>query len=103
MRTGSSSKAIWAARIIAVAADVIQWLVAPTLMVPGLGLAVEDAVDVAVAATMVWLLGWHWAFLPTVVAEAVPLMNLVPSWTAAVLLVTRKAPEAPTKEVAAGG
>ncbi len=100
MRAGTSRKAIWTARAIAVAADLFQWGL--SMVLPGVGLAMADVVDVLVAITMVWLLGWHWAFLPTVVAEAIPVVNLVPSWTAAVLLVTRKGAEA-AKEVAGGG
>ena len=37
-----------------------------------------------------WLVGWHFAFLPTFVAELVPGVDLIPTWTAAVWLVTRR-------------
>jgi hypothetical protein len=37
---------------------------------------------------LIKLLGFHWAFLPTLAAEAVPALDLAPTWTAAVLLVT---------------
>lgn len=40
------------------------------------------------AAILVKLLGFHWAFLPTLAAEAMPALDLAPTWTAAVLLVT---------------
>jgi hypothetical protein len=33
--------------------------------------------------------GWHWAFLPTFLAELVPGLDLVPTWTAAAFFVTR--------------
>jgi hypothetical protein len=35
------------------------------------------------------LLGFHWAFLPSFVTEAVPWLNLAPLWTLAVALATR--------------
>jgi hypothetical protein len=35
------------------------------------------------------LLGWHWEFLPAFVAEVIPGVELVPSWTFAVLEPTR--------------
>ena len=44
--------------------------------------------DVLVAALLIRLLGFHWALLPTLAAEAVPALDLAPTWTAAVLLIT---------------
>jgi hypothetical protein len=44
--------------------------------------------DLAVAAVLIKLLGFHWVFLPTLAAEAVPALDLAPTWTAAVLVVT---------------
>ena len=38
---------------------------------------------------MLALVGWHWAFLPTFLAELIPFFDLVPTWTAAVFLATR--------------
>jgi hypothetical protein len=77
-----------AARLIAVFADALQILLLPAFL-PGGFSAVNDVIDVAVAALMLRLVGWHWAFLPTFVAELVPFVDLVPSWTAAVWLATR--------------
>ena len=47
-------------------------------------------VDVAVAAVLTRILGWHWAFLPTLAAELIPGVDLIPTWTAAVYFVTRQ-------------
>jgi hypothetical protein len=41
-----------------------------------------------VAAALIKLLGFHWVLLPTLAAEALPALDLAPTWTAAVLLVT---------------
>jgi hypothetical protein len=41
-----------------------------------------------VAAALIKLLGFHWALLPTLAAEAVPALDLAPTWTAAVFLLT---------------
>ena len=50
-----------------------------------------DAVlDALVAVVLVRLLGWHWAFLPTLMIEALPGADLFPPWTAAVFFVTRQ-------------
>jgi hypothetical protein len=78
-------KLAWA---IAAAADLLELAVFP-LFIEGALSPVNDVVDVAVAAAMVALLGWHWAFLPTFMAEMVPFVGLVPTWSAAVFLVTR--------------
>ncbi len=38
---------------------------------------------------MTGLVGFHWAFLPTFLAEAVPWLDVVPTWTLAVVFATR--------------
>jgi hypothetical protein len=50
----------------------------------------DDVLDLAVAAVLVNLLGWHWEFLPAFLAELVPGVDLVPFWTLAVANVYRK-------------
>ena len=72
---------------IAIAADFIQILVLPVFVLGGLSPAVT-VVDLAVALMLTKLLGWHWAFLPTMFAELVPGFDLFPTWTTAVLYVT---------------
>ena len=44
--------------------------------------------DLAVAAILTRLLGWHWAFLPSLFAELVPDFDLFPTWPEAVAYVT---------------
>jgi hypothetical protein len=73
---------------IAVGADVIQWIAFP-LFVWGGASPWNDAIDLIVAVVMFRLVGFHWAFLPAFVAELIPFVDLVPSWTAAVWLATR--------------
>lgn len=77
-----------AARLVAIAADVVQLAVFP-LFAPGIASPVNDALDLAVAGVLTWLVGWHWSFLPSFVAELVPGLDLIPTWTAAVLFATR--------------
>jgi hypothetical protein len=79
---------VWIARGIAVAADFLQ-IVAFPLFLPGVASPWSNALDLAVAGAMTWLVGWHWAFLPSFVAEIVPGLDLVPTWTAAAFYVTR--------------
>jgi hypothetical protein len=49
----------------------------------------NNGIDVAAAIALVGLVGWHWAFLPTFLAEMIPFVDLVPSWTLAVMIATR--------------
>lgn len=77
-----------AALVIAIVADVIQWIAFP-LFAWGAASPVNDALDVVVALVMLRLVGFHWAFLPTFVVELIPFVDLVPSWTVAVWLATR--------------
>ncbi|HEX2798179.1 MAG TPA: hypothetical protein VHQ44_00760 [Thermoanaerobaculia bacterium] len=80
---------VLAARIIAVVADAVQLGLMP--LFAGGALAAFDAVlDVAVGAAMVALVGWHWAFLPAFAVELLPIVDLAPTWTIAVFLVTRR-------------
>ncbi len=79
---------IRAARALALAADLLQIVVFPTFA-EGFLSPLNDALDGAVAVAMISLLGWHWTFLPSFLAELVPMVDIVPTWTAAVWFVTR--------------
>ena len=87
---------IRAARAIAMLADLAEIVVFPAFM-EGFLSPVNDAVDVAVAVALTYLLGWHWAFLPSFLAEMVPVVGLVPTWTAAVFYVTSGGGPAPVE------
>ncbi len=79
---------IKAARTIAVAADLIQ-IGGFAVFLPGWTSPADAVLDVVVGVALTWLVGWHWSFLPSFVAELVPGMDLIPTWTAAVLFATR--------------
>lgn len=81
------------AMLLAVVADILQIAVFP-MFVEGALSPMDDALDLAVAATMTHLLGWHWEFVPTFFAKLVPGVDLVPFWTIAVVNVYRKAKQA---------
>ena len=79
---------IWLARILAMAADATQLALLPFVMGGAIS-PVADMIDVGMAIVLTWLVGWHWAFLPTFIAELVPFVDLVPSWTLAAFIATR--------------
>ena len=78
-----------AAFILALIADALQIVIFP-LFVAGAESPADDALDFGIGAVMLYLLGWHWEFLPSFLAKLVPGMDLVPFWTLAVVSVYRK-------------
>jgi hypothetical protein len=76
---------------IAILADAVQIVFFP-MFVEGVFSPLDDLLDIAVAWMLTRLLGWHWAFLPSFVAKVVPGVDLVPTWTMAVLVATRGMP-----------
>ena len=80
--------------LVAIAADTIQIVALPLFAAGGLSPA-DALLDIFVAVTLVRLLGWHWAFLPTLAAELTPGLDLFPTWTAAVFFVTRQRVRSP--------
>ena len=88
MSVALTPRRVLAARIIAMTADLAQMVVFPAF-IEGLLSPLNDAVDVAVAVALSALLGWHWAFLPSFLSELIPFWDLVPTWSGAVLFVTR--------------
>lgn len=87
-RPPRSRRRVWAARFVALGADVTQIALLPLLFAGAIS-PVDDVIDVVTALLLTWLIGWHWAFLPTFVAELVPFVDLVPTWTFAAFLATR--------------
>src|SRR5438270_12250906 len=81
------SRKLRAAWVVAMAADSIQILAWP-LFAPGGCSPADTAIDLGVALILSRLLGWHWAFLPTLLAELIPGLDLFPTWTAAVFYVS---------------
>jgi hypothetical protein len=78
-------RAAWA---VAMVADALQCFLWP-LFAGGATSPFDDAIDVVVGVVLIRLLGWHWAFLPAFLAEIIPGVNLVPTWTLAVFVATR--------------
>jgi hypothetical protein len=77
-----------AAFALAMIADLVQIGLWPVFF-EGAFSWLNDALDVLVAAAMILLVGWHWAFLPSLLAEVIPTFNLFPTWTAAIAYVAR--------------
>jgi hypothetical protein len=74
---------------LAIVADLLQVIVFP-LFIEGAESPPDDVLDAVVGGALVYLLGWHWEFLPSFAAKLVPGVDLVPFWTLAVANVYRK-------------
>ena len=59
------------ARVLALCVDLAQYALLPVALTP-----LNNVIDTATALVMVWLLGWHWAFLPAFLTELVPFVDL---------------------------
>ena len=88
MRPDISPRRILIARAIAMTADLVQIGLLP-LIAGGIMSPVDEIVDIAVGVAMVWLVGWHVAFIPTILVELLPIADAFPTWTVAVFFVTR--------------
>ena len=49
---------------------------------------VDDGLDVVTAVILTALVGWHIAFVPSFVVKLLPVADLAPTWTVAVLIAT---------------
>jgi hypothetical protein len=84
--------------VVAIAADTLQIAAFPFFAEGGISPA-DSLLDLFVAFLLIRLLGWHWAFLPTLAAELIPGADLFPTWTAAVWFVTRQKVHSGEQEV----
>jgi hypothetical protein len=78
------------AMIVAIVADALQIVIFP-FVIEGALSPLDDIFDIGIGAVLIQLLGWHWEFLPSLLAKLVPGVDLVPFWTMAVVNVYRKA------------
>jgi hypothetical protein len=94
---GLTRSRIRAAYAVAMATDVLQFVLGP------LGWVLADEIlDVIALVATTWLLGFHPLLLPTFVLELVPLVDMVPTWTACVALVVAMRKKQPPPTIRGG-
>ena len=69
--------------------DGLQMITSPTEMAGPLAWLLEGGVDLVTMGVMIFLVGFHWAFLPSFVTKLLPFVDLAPTWTLAVFIATR--------------
>jgi hypothetical protein len=74
------------ALVLALAADAIQIALFP-FFAEGLLSPLDDCLDIGMFLILLKLLGWHPILLPTFAAELIPVVDLCPTWTMAVLII----------------
>lgn len=74
--------------VLAIAVDALQLGLFPVTAT--LSTWLDKPLDLAAMGAIWYLVGWHWALLPTFAFELVPFVELAPTWTAALWLISRK-------------
>jgi len=74
--------------ILAIAVDALQIGLLP--LTGTLSTWLNNPLDLVAMAVLWYLVGWHWSLLPTFAFELVPFIELVPTWTAAMWLISRR-------------
>jgi len=93
-RQPPTRRRLWLARGVAVSADALQLFLFP-LFAEGLISPFDDALDLGVSLLLSGLIGWHWAFVPSILVKVIPFADEAPTWTLAVLFATRHRPMLP--------
>ena len=70
------------AMTVAVVADGLQLLFAPFAWT-----FIDSAIDVVAMVLTTWIVGFHLLLLPTFVVEFIPIIDVLPTWTACVAAV----------------
>jgi hypothetical protein len=78
-----------AAWVVAVAVDGLQLITSPAELTGPMAWVLGAGVDLVTMAVLVFLVGFHWAFLPSFVTKMLPFVDLAPTWTMALIIATR--------------
>jgi hypothetical protein len=84
--TRSRLRTAW---VVAVLVDGLQIITSPAEFTGPMAWVLEVGVDLVTMGVMIFLLGFHWAFLPSFVTKMLPFIDLAPTWTLALFIATR--------------
>jgi len=88
MKANVKRSTVVAAFIVAVCADLLE-MAFGMIFAEGFASPLNDVMDVVVCIILTALLGWHLAFIPSFLVKLIPVGDLAPTWTIAVLIATR--------------
>ena len=75
--------------VVGVVVDCLQLITSPTELSGLLAWVIEAGVDLLTMGVMMYLMGFHWALLPSFVTKLLPFIDLAPTWTVALFIATR--------------
>jgi hypothetical protein len=88
MKANVKSSTLVAAFVLAVFADMIE-VGCSLIFAEGFASPVNDAMDIAMCGILTAMMGWHLSFLPSLLVKLLPVADLAPTWTIAVLIASR--------------
>jgi hypothetical protein len=89
MGSPANRSRIPAAWVVAVMVDGLQLITSPAELTGPMAGLLDAGVDLLTMGVMMFLVGFHWAFLPSFVTKLVPVIDLAPTWTLALFIATR--------------
>ena len=75
--------------VVAVVVDGLQLITSPAELTGPMEWVLGAGVDLVTMGVMIFLVGFHWAFLPSLVTKLLPFVDLAPTWTMALIIATR--------------
>ena len=84
--------------VIAIFADLLEMGLFP-IFSEGFASPASDFVDVVVCIILTLLIGWHIAFIPSFLIKVIPVVDMAPTWTLAVLIASRHRQASETSDV----
>jgi hypothetical protein len=87
---------------IAICADAIEMGLMPVFS-EGFASPADDFLDAVVCLILTLMLGWHFVFMPSFLFKLIPMVDLAPTWTIAVLIASRKLRVADSNDVSSPG
>jgi len=81
--------------VVAVVVDGLQLITSPAELTGPMAWVLGAGVDLITMAVLVFLVGFHWAFLPSFVTKMLPLVDIAPTWTIALAIATRGRRQSP--------
>lgn len=88
MKANVKRSTVIAAFMIAVCADLLE-MAFGMIFAEGFASPLNDVMDVVVCFILTAMLGWHLSFIPSFLVKLIPVGDLAPTWTIAVLIATR--------------
>lgn len=102
MKKNVSRPTLVLAFAIAIGVDAIQVGLMP-IFSEGFASPADDFLDAVACIILTMMLGWHFAFMPSFLFKLIPMVDLAPTWTIAVLIASRSLRVTDSNHVSSSG